>query len=335
MGQTEELFFGFPPFRKNYETISKSNYNFDKDQKTLFVNISPKSSKSMKVNLKGILTWKPEIFNLSTFSKGLILSSKGIPYFDLDLEEYGARSIATARPGYDHTCLVVECDEIHQEMNISRSDLIDSPKVTEFRKIVKELFTELEASKEYLEFRNLPAEEKVKSIVDYVSQEKSNIQQDDQGFVVFEKEGEQTLLLIREPKYEHEVDALIWKLESMKVLPFKEFQTLAYIGRGKGPDLLVNFQEDEKSELMKYTAIEVELNFYNYKPHGHNPAQYPKVICWDNPSSGRKMKLNSTSKKYKFTIDMDEYQVHVYVLKLMENIRTYSRRELARKGYKF
>jgi hypothetical protein len=79
-------------------------------------------------------------------------------------------------------------------------------------------------------------------------------------------------------------------------------------------------------------VIEVENNFYNYKTHGHKPPQYPKVICWDIPPSGRKAKINKTSKPFKFTVNMDEYQVHIFVLKNMEGIRVMSRVELKEKG---
>jgi hypothetical protein len=137
---------------------------------------------------------------------------------------------------------------------------------------------------------------------------------------------------MREPKNETEVNGLIWKLEALHALPFRNFQSLAYIGAQKGPDLLVHFQEDESSEPTRGMVVEIENNFYSFKPHGHKPSQYPKVICWDAPQGGRKVRLNKTSKKYKFTINMDEYQVHVFVLKMMDGISVLSRSELKEMG---
>ncbi len=278
LGKQEKLGFGFPELKmipwENKELNDKGLF-LDKNKKTLFVNLIPKSSKKMRVVLKGFLTWIPEDFNLpnSDYSKGLILSTKGIPYFELDLEELGARAIATANPGYYKTCLIVECDKMHTEMNISRSDLIDSREAREFKKVVQELFENLETSKEYLEFRQIPKEEKHKATASYILDEKKSIESEEQNWVVFEREGEDSILLMREPQYEDEVNAILWKLEALNALPFKDFRTLAYIGSVKGPDLLVHFQEDDESEPIRGTAFEVEKNFYYYKTHGHIPSQ--------------------------------------------------------------
>jgi hypothetical protein len=137
---------------------------------------------------------------------------------------------------------------------------------------------------------------------------------------------------MREPKSESEVNALIWKLEVLNALPFEKFQTLAYVGAKQGPDLLVNFQEEKGSEPLRAAVVEVENNFYNYRVHGHKPSQYPKIICWDIPSSGRKVRLTKTTKKYKWTVNLDEFQVHVFVIKNMEGISVFSRRELKEMG---
>ena len=59
-------------------------------------------------------------------------------------EELGARGITHANPGIEKTCLVTECDDIHTEMNISRSDLVDSEKTVEFKHTLGELLGELE-----------------------------------------------------------------------------------------------------------------------------------------------------------------------------------------------
>jgi hypothetical protein len=137
---------------------------------------------------------------------------------------------------------------------------------------------------------------------------------------------------MREPKNETEVNAILFKLEALGALPFETFSTLAYIGAAKGPDLLVNFHEDKKSEPLRATIVEVENNFYNYKTHGHEPVQYPKVVCWDVPSAGRKAKITKTQKPYKFTMTTEEYQVHIYVLKFMDGVKVLSREELGKRG---
>ena len=225
------------------------------------------------VRLKGFVTWDADRYDLSTknLNTGLVLSVKGIPYFTLNMEEYGATSIRTARPGEGKTCLVVECDGIQDEMNISRSALVDSPKTLELKKIVRELFQQVESSDVYLAFRRLPEREKVEKQGGVLAEEKRKIEQPNQTWVVYERSSGDYVVLIREPQNESEVNALIWKLEALGALPFETFNTLAYIGAAKGPDLLANFQEDKASEPFRSTIIEIENNFYNYKTHGHTP----------------------------------------------------------------
>ena len=46
----------------------------------------------------------------------------------------------------------------------------------------------------------------------------------------------------------------------------------------------------------------------------------------------RTIKLNATQRKSKFTITMDEYQRHVFVLKLMDGIGVMTRKELEEKS---
>lgn len=149
--------------------------------------------------------------------------------------------------------------------------------------------------------------------------------------MVYEKEDSELVKLIREPQNEQEVNAVIWKLETLNALPFERFETLAYIGAAKGPDILADFQEEKGSEPQLGAVVEIENNFYNYKSHGHSPTQYPKVLCWDIPKSGRKVRLNRTQKPYKYTMNGPDYQVHVFVLKQMEGIKVMSREEIEAK----
>jgi hypothetical protein len=333
LGETETLNFGFPEFRDiDFDNIDK--LKLDEDSKTLFININSNKSKQLNISVKGFITWDDKKYNLSkdNLNTGLILSVKGIPYFNLNMQEYGVKSILTARPGENKTCIIIECDSIHDEMNISRSGLNDSKKTLEFKKNVCDIFYDIEKSDEYLTFRKIPESDKHDKQGDILIIEKNKINSNEQNWVVYDDKSKGPTILIREPKFEVEVNALIWKLEALGALPFEKFNTLAYIGASKGPDLLVNFQEEKSSEFQMATVIEIEHNFYNYKTHGHIPIQYPKVICWDIPQSGRKIKLKSTSKKYKFTYSTDEYQVHIFVLRLMDNIKLLSKEELLRQG---
>jgi len=332
LGNEEILSFGFPEFR-NIEWPKGPRYI--EEEKRLIVNIMTDWPKLGHVYLKGFLCWDANQYGLEKngLNTGLILSSRGIPYFELDMERFGARSILRGYPGKGNTCLVVECDRLSSEMNISRSDLVDSAETVEFRKAVGKLLEELETSSEYLEqFRSVPQTKKRRKTADHLAEEKRSIESAEQSWVVFQADDGTSMLLLREPQNEEEVNALIWKLEAIGALPFSRFQSLGYVGARKGPDLLVNFQEDDGSEPLRGAVIEIERNFYSYKSHGHYPSQYPKVICWDVPTSGRKVRLNKTSKKYKFTVNMDEYQVHVFVLRRMDGIRVVPRNELPKFG---
>ncbi|MGO9691088.1 MAG: hypothetical protein ACLP2X_21500 [Syntrophobacteraceae bacterium] len=335
LGRTERIPFGFPEFKLiDFNGFGPEGLVLDELEQTLFVDLVPKSSVAMRVRLKGFLTWNPAHYDLSkkNLNTGLVLSVKGIPYFDLNMEQYGAASIPTARPGEERTCLIVECDSIQDELNISRSALVDSAKTVEFKKVVAELFKRIETSEAYLVFRRIPERGKVEKQGAVLAEEKRKIELPEQNWVILERSEGEPILLIREPQNEMEVNALIWKLEALGALPFETFTTLGYIGAAKGPDLLVNFQEDRASEPFRATVIEVENNFYNYKTHGHTPSQYPKVICWEVPASGRKAKINKTQKPYKFTLSTDEYQVHIYAIKHMEGIKVLSREELKKRG---
>lgn len=333
LGNEEFLQFGFPEIRG---IEWKKGIFYDREQNRLLVNIIKDFPKIGLVVLKGFLAWDADRFGLDKtgLNSGLILSSRGIPYFELDMEKYGARSIKTY-PGKGGTCLIIECDRINSEMNISRSSLIDSEETIAFTCAVITLMEELETSLEYLgKFRSIPAKKRREESAIYLDDQKRAIESEDQNFVIFQNEGQQPVLLMREPQNESEVNAIIWKLEAIGALPFEKFQSLGYVGAYKGPDLLVNFQEEKESEPYRAIVIEIENNFYSYKTHGHYPAQFPKVICWDTPSQGRKVRLNQTGKKYKYTVNMDGYQVHVFVIKQFDGIKIVPRNELSKLGFK-
>ena len=335
LGRTESIPFGFPEFHLiDFGGFAHEGLQLKEDEQTLYINMCPKKGNAKSITLKGIITWDATRHNLSSdnLNTGLILSVKGIPYFKLNMEEYGVSTIRTARPGENKCCLVVECDWIQDEMNISRCGLVDSPKAVELRKIVSGIFQRIESSPEYLTFRRLPERDKFAKQSGYLSDEKKKISDQIQNWIVYAPPQQEPVVLVREPQNEQEVNILIWKLEALNALPFKKFKTLAYIGAAKGPDILVNYQEEEGSEPQLATVVEIENNFYNYKSHGHMPSQYPKVVCWDIPSSGRKAKLNKTSKRYKYTHSAADFQVHVFVLKLMDNIKIMSRQEVDQAG---
>ncbi|MEW6095402.1 MAG: ATP-binding protein [bacterium] len=330
LGNTETIDFGFPElkfkedergtvFVDEYQSVTKSGTN-----------------KSISVYMKGSYTWDEKDYGLdkNQLNTGLILSVKGIPYFNLDMEEYGSRNLKTARPGENKCCLIVECDQIQEEMNISRNGLVDSGDVDLFKSAVTKIFERIESSDEYLKFRRVQEDRKAVASAEDLGIKKQELESETQKWVVYQpSESEKPILLLREPEYETDVLCLLWKLEVLNILPFKKFQTLGYVGSGKkgGPDLIVHFQEDEQSDQERYAPMEVENKFYNYIPHGHKPSQFPKVICWEIGKTP-KIAINKTDKKYKFTAVKDDFQIHIFSLRLMDKVKILTKKELNKYG---
>jgi hypothetical protein len=213
-------------------------------------------------------------------------------------------------------------------MNISRTSLVDSAISDIFRSSVKEIIQNLENDPIHLTFRKHPREQKQLKIAQEVSKHQKILESEEQEWVYFRgKEDRSPIRLIRVPRNEAETLAVLWKLEILNALPFKQFETLAYFGQG--PDLIVHFTEDERSVSERYTVFEVEHIFWNYKSHGHTSGLHPTVICWDIGSKP-KVRLEPTEKRYKYWVRLGNQLVRVYVLKNIEGIFTgnYKIREL-------
>lgn len=326
LGQTEEIDFGFPELRFR-----------DQKEGTIFVDDQEKitksgTNKSIFVHMKGFYTWDEKHYGLdrNQMNTGLILSVKGIPYFDLDMEQYGSRNLRTARPGVDKCCLIVECDQIQEEMNISRSGLVDSEMTDLLKKAVRQIFERIESSQEYLKFRRIQEERKTIAGAESLEGKKKTLESENQKWVVYQRsETEKPIILTREPENENDVLCILWKLEAINALPFKRFETLGHAG--KGPDLIVHFQEDAQSNPERYTSVEIENKFYNYKIHGHKPSQFARVICWEVGKTP-KLPINRTDKKYKHTTIKDDVQIHIFSIRLMDGIKVLEKREFSRYG---
>lgn len=330
LGQMEEIDFGFLELKFKE---SKEGTVFIDEHRTV---TKSGTNRSVSVRMKGFYTWDEKEYRLdkNQMNTGLILSVKGIPYFDLDMEEYGSRSLRTARPGVNNCCLIVECDQIQEEMNISRSGLVDSEATGLFKKAVAEIFEKIESSDEYLKFRRIQERRKAVASAGELGITKQKLESQNQKWVIYQhSESEKPVLLSREPEYESDVLCLLWKLEALNALPFKEFQTLGYVGSGKkgGPDLITHFQEDEQSDQERYAPIEVESKFYNYIPHGHKPSQFPKVICWEIGKTP-KIPIRKTDKKYKHTAVKEDYQIHIFSIRLMNGVKIIPKEEFSKYG---
>jgi hypothetical protein len=244
------------------------------------------------------------------------------------MEECGSQSLRTASPGTKKCCLIVECDQIQEEMNISRSALVDSEMTDLLKKTVGKIFQRIEASQAYLDFRQVAIRRKTVASASMLDDKKRRLESTEQKWVTYTDEHGRSTLLGREPENENDALALLWKLEAMNALPFARFVTLAHAG--DGPDLIVHFQEDAASQPDRYTVVEAERFFYNYQAHGHAPSQYPRVVCWD---IGRKsIKTNDTKFPYKKVASAEGVQVNIFCIRHMPGIKVISRAEANEKG---
>ncbi|MFQ5758875.1 MAG: hypothetical protein ACE5IF_04290, partial [Candidatus Bathyarchaeia archaeon] len=322
-GRRETISVGFPELRSLPEIAPEGTVIIE----PLHVSKKlPSSNRGVHVVLKGFYTWDDRDYGLRDvhLNTGLILSVGGIPYFTLHMRELGSGELAVARPGVGKCCLIVECDEIQEEMNISRSGLVDSALTDLFKKAVGELISKVEGSRKHSVFRLVPKRRKERKGAKELYERKRRLESRDQKWVYWRKPTGEYVRLMREPENESDTLAVLWKLEAIGALPFNKFETLAY--SGKGADLIVHFQEDETSDSELYTTMEVEKRLSSYKAHGHLPAQFPTVICWEIASKP-KLSVKATSKRYKSTASVGETMLRIYVLREMPGIRVLTEEE--------
>jgi hypothetical protein len=104
-----------------------------------------------------------------------------------------------------------------------------------------------------------------------------------------------------------------------------EEKTAKLRSRKIGTDLIVHFQESRESQPDRYTVVEAERFFYNYKLHGHAPTQYPRVICWDIGTKA--IKVNDTRLRYKKVANAAGVQVNIFCLRHIPGISVITRTE--------
>ena len=243
--RSEEIPFGFPEF-KNLPTDSPEGTIFINPPIIVSNNFSSKNQ-NVTVTLKGFYTWDDAKFGLAEvhLNTGLILSVKGIPYFKLDMRELGSGQLAVANPGINKCCLIIECDLVQSEMNISRSGLVASEKTELFKKVAVEAIQQVEISQRHRDFR-LIKQRKDRKSASQLKERKLGLESKEQKWVYWQSNPDtDPVRLLREPENETDTLAILWKLEALNALPFANFESLAY--SGTGANLVVHFQEDELS----------------------------------------------------------------------------------------
>lgn len=330
LDRTEEIPLGFPEMRKLPSTPPEGTVILEPPiikSKNL-----PSTSRNIQLVLKGFYTWDEDRYGLADvhLNTGLILSVKGIPYFTLNMRDLGSGQLAVASPGVEKCCLVVECDSIQTEMNISRSGLVDSPLTEHFRRLVGDAIREVEDSQRHRNFRLVPKRRKEKKSAEELHTRKEELDDSGQSWVFWKPpDKDKPVRLLREPENETDTLAILWKLEALGALPFAIFETLAY--SGKGADLVVHFQEDGAANPERYVTMEVEHRFFNFKAHQHFIPQFPTVICWEvNPNT--RLSVKPTAKPFKFIVQLEETTLRIYALKHIPGIFMATEEEWKRKN---
>lgn len=314
--KTVELPFGFQELENLVEDVQRDTVRVEENWNGRVSG----SNRQIGIVLKGFYTWDEQHYGLrdARLNTGLVVSVNGIPYFDLGMKRLGSRQLAVATPGVGKCCLVVECDQIQEEMNISRSGLVDSALTEKFKEGLTQLIEKIENSPAHLEFRRVPEERKQRKSASELDERKRKLASKEQNWVFWRDPSSSRLVrLLREPENETDVLAILWKLEALGALPFKRFETLGYAGAG--PDLIVHFQEDDRSDAEHFKTVEVEKRFYNYTAHGHLPTQYPTVICW-NIGPTPKVRVEETEKKHKFVVKRKDSIIRIYTLRRIDGI---------------
>ncbi|MEW6114290.1 MAG: ATP-binding protein [Thermodesulfobacteriota bacterium] len=315
----ETLDIGFPTLKKIVG---------DPGSATRFVKLTDTATldgtnRSLHVVLKGLYSIEAGRFALAQESgnTGLILSVLGIPYFDLGLEKYtGGRRGLGLNPSAKNCSLIVECDAIQEEMNISRSGITDGVIKELFDRSVKSLLRRVAESEDYKSFVAFTKREKDIRGAETLDARKRQLERPEQRWVYWTNPTtNERRQLHREPENEQDTLAVLWKLEALGSLPFTMFQSLEH--GGSGADIIAHFRESPEANPERYVTIEAEHVFSNYKTHGHNPSQMPIVVCWDLGKS-RKIKLKDTNSSWKFIAEAGDTNVRVYALSRMPNIYT-------------
>jgi len=313
----ETLEVGFPVLKR---------MSGDSGSSTRFVDIEevatvPGTNSSLRISLKGLYSVEASRFGLAEESgnTGLILSVLGIPYFDLGLETYaGGRRGLGLNPSAKNCCLIVECDQIREEMNIGRSAINDSAVKETFDRAVSSLLRRVAESDEYKSFVTYTKREKEIRGAETLDMRKRKLERPEQRWVYWVGSTGERKRLHREPENEHDTLAILWKMEALGALPFHQFESLEH--GSSGADIIAHFRENRESNPERFVTIEAESIFTHYKVHGHNPSQMPIVVCWDIGKS-RQVKLKDTNVSWKFIAEVGDVGVRVFAVARMPGIQ--------------
>lgn len=260
----------------------------------------------VKVILKGGFTEETSKYNMTPKNRniGMILSVRGIPYFELDFYEFRGN----LNPMRTLCNMIVECDELFEIMDLARGDYRrEDEKAGAFERALKEAIRELISRSEYKLYLEKGRMEEEKRRGQILQERKNALMSSGQKYVRVEGVDD---IVHREPENENDVLALLSKLEGMKKLPFAQFRTLEHTSTRKGGiDMIAHFKEDEASELKAFTSIELETEFESFERHKHYPGQTNYVFCWkvSDPDI-----LQKARERYKYFKKIGDFMIEVF-----------------------
>ncbi|MBU4501706.1 MAG: ATP-binding protein [Nanoarchaeota archaeon] len=187
-GKEEELYVGYRHIVNPYPQDPKKSWQTVIVDPPIEVKksayISGKS-KDVKVTLKGgftMCTGDPNFVTYTRHNTGVRLSVKGIPYFPLDWNRTKGKKFKQ----YKELCnFIVECDEMEECLNKSRSGYIAGAITDAFVRATRGAFDILANSPEYLEFEGKKRKEDEISKANLLNKRKKALNSPDQKYVYF------------------------------------------------------------------------------------------------------------------------------------------------------
>jgi hypothetical protein len=274
------------------------------------------NDEDVKVILKGGFSLDTRKYNLSWKNNnvGIILSANGIPYFELDFH----RLRGGFEPFRTLCCMVAECDQMDESLNIDRTWYKEDQISENFELAVKDALREFSRREEFKGYLDGRERERKRKSGETLEARKEALISTNQRFVYITGIDD---FVHREPENEYDTLALLWKLEGMNKLPLKKIKTFEHTAIG-GIDVIGEIQEHEGDEVIMFAAIEVEYICERFLIHKHSPAQTRYIFCW---KVRRPEDFQSTAEAYKFTREIEGKTLEVFEISKFPGVHVHSR----------
>ena len=306
----EEMKIGFPWIEKKESTVTGQKIGII--DPPIKITEKDKKGNEASIILKGGYVLKTGEFGLSGRSifdlgVGLTYSWKGIPYFNLDFNRYKPRGFELY---YKFSRFVVECEDV--DTNIARSEInADGIKDVLFTKALIKAYRKVKDSDDYKEWVKHRRDLRKKELSISLNKRKEILTSKEQKWVYYKSD-----LVHKEPNNEHDLLALLWKLEGLKALPLHVFKSLEHTNK-KGIDIIADYQETDISEMKLFQSIEAEHLLENYENHDYVPEQSSLIIAWDSKNLSDLIKGKN---EWSYQWEYSDVKLNVILLKYIPDI---------------